>query len=374
MKTTMLIVEFLVGGILVLLALIFFFSSSFFGNIFAILNILFQDQPPLSNFLQNLYQFLSQDTGALLLFSTIFIAIAYAVGVFSGPLVRIFFEWMLDGIKKSRLQEYRNNLSKDGIDPDQIPFMKRSKHQLPAGDMRFYVLMKSPELYQDIASQLHRYRLMRILFLAEIILISAIIVQLLRDFFSPLMWNLVLIVVIVVLTFPRVYYRLKQYCWSVKESEKESDKGPFPWLVCFLFVALCISAVVIFVQLLQEFSLLLMWALALIIVTAFLTFPRVYYHLKQYYNSIKESCKESHKESDKKPFPRLVCFLFAVLCILAVVFFMQLLQEFSSLLMGALVVLSVATALNTMVIYDRFERYCRAIERSYKVLMIAEKK
>ena len=257
MKTSMLIVEFLVGGILVFLALVFFFSSFFFGDIFVILNILFQDQPPLSNFLQKLYQFLSQDTGALLLFSTIFIAIAYTLGVFSGLFVRIFFEWMLDGIKKSRLQEYFDDLKKVHMNPNQILFLKDlepGQDQLPAGDMRFYVLMKSPELYQDIASQLHRYRLMRILFLAEIILISAIIVQLLRDFFSPLMWNLALIVVIVVLTFPRVYYRLKQYCWSVKESEKESDKGPFPWLVCFLFAVLCISAVVIFVQLLQEFS------------------------------------------------------------------------------------------------------------------------
>lgn len=56
-----------------------------------------------------------------------------------------------------------------------------------------------------------------------------------------------------------------------------------------------------------------------------------------------------------------------------VVVSMQLLQEDSSPLVSALVILILIAALNVVIIRDRFERYCRAIERSLTALFLAEK-
>jgi hypothetical protein len=65
----MLIVEYLVGGVLVLLALGFLIVSFFPSSVQEILNDLSPYQP--------------QSSIVLVLLSTIFVAIAYAVGVFS---------------------------------------------------------------------------------------------------------------------------------------------------------------------------------------------------------------------------------------------------------------------------------------------------
>lgn len=200
MKTTILIVEVLVGGMLILLALVFFVSSFFLGDILAIPRGLSQNQSHLVD--------------ALLLLSAVFVAIAYTIGVFLETFTRKAFGRMLNEVKMKSLEEYVRDLDKDPyVNLDNSPILKKFKDKLPEGSnedqvrghwfinllkqkkreqmqeygiMRFYVLMKSPELYQNIASQLHRFRLMRISFFAEIILILAVARQLLREVTLPL--------------------------------------------------------------------------------------------------------------------------------------------------------------------------------------------
>jgi hypothetical protein len=240
MKTTMLIVEFLVGGILVSLALVFFVSSVFLGDIQEVRYILVQDQ---SEFV-------------LLLLSTIFLAIAYAVGLFLETFARKIFEEMLDEIKRDSLAKYVKYLDEEyHVDFTKSPILKKFKDELQKkgkedevqghwlipflkqivwlivplkkkkkdrvreyGLMRFYVLMTSSQLYQDIASHLHRYRLMRISFIAEVILIIAIIVELYREITLPMLVAPGILIIVVYLNVLVIRDRFKRYCWAIEKS------------------------------------------------------------------------------------------------------------------------------------------------------------
>lgn len=291
MKTTMLIVEFLVGGILVSIALGFLFVSLFPGEAGTILDkattVLCPD--------------LSKDqlVGVFLLLSTIFVAIAYTVGVFSEPIARGIFEWILNRIKRRKMENLKEYFEKDQKNLKKSPIVKeieekiKEKHKQSYGDMRFYVLMRSPELYQDIASQMHRYRLMRLLFLSQSILIIAVIVQLIREFLSLPMCILASPIVIIVLIFLVAYEPFIQYFESVKRFYKK------PVIHLFSLAPYILSLGII------------------------LTLGIIAYFLQQ-------------------PFLHLIWLL---------------------------TILAITAVLNIAAIHDRFERYCRSIERSYKVLV-----
>jgi hypothetical protein len=90
MRTTMLYVEFLVGGILVLLALIFLGVSIFPST-----------EKPIMNLLEQ-----KGHLSASILLSPIFVAAAYAIGVFSEYFTRSLFEDKLDEIKVMRTKIY----------------------------------------------------------------------------------------------------------------------------------------------------------------------------------------------------------------------------------------------------------------------------
>lgn len=215
MKTTMLIVEFLIGGILVLLALMFLAVSFFPDEVQQVFNNIDLSQPlPVST---------------LLLLSTIFVAIAYTVGIFSEFFAREMFEWLLVRVRKKQVEKYLDDLHKNKVKIEKNPILSKLKDdfseennkdqvQLPTGLMRSYVLMKSPELYHNIASQLHRFRLMRILFLTELIFIVAIFRQSLRAISPSLMWALVFLIVAAILTVVVIHSRFKRYCRDIERS------------------------------------------------------------------------------------------------------------------------------------------------------------
>lgn len=203
MKTSMLIVEYLVGGVLVLLA-VGFLVVSFIPDV-------------IKNILSSLKDYPLQSTGVLILLSTIFVAVAYTLGIFSELFARETFEWLLNIVKKDQLKNYLNETKKMDLDLTNDPIFV-DKVRLPTGLMRFYVLMKSPDLYQDIASQLHRFRLMRILFLADTICIVAVIRQLFRGSSSLWIWILVILLFIAHMDFIMIYDRFKRYCRSIERS------------------------------------------------------------------------------------------------------------------------------------------------------------
>ena len=84
--------------------------------------------------------------------------------------------------------------------------------------MRFYVLMKNPELYEDISSQLHRYRLLRMLFLAVVLFIVGIAVQMIYESSPFLSCALMFLIVIAVLDVAVIYDRFNRYCRAIERS------------------------------------------------------------------------------------------------------------------------------------------------------------
>ena len=220
MRTTMLLVEFLVAGILVLLALIFLGISIFPSKEQAILDLFHQEY--------------CLSAGALL--ATIFVAVAYPVGVFSEYLTRDFFEDKLEEIRMNRmriyLEENHANLRKSpilekyaSIPPTDIStIITKEEARKCTGPMRFHVLMENTELYREIESQLHRLRLMRTLFLVVVLFLAAAVSRLIVTWYLHQDISLFLLVVIVFFVlaafadFKAIKDRSHRYCRAVERS------------------------------------------------------------------------------------------------------------------------------------------------------------
>jgi len=288
MKTTMLIVEFLVGGILVSMALVFLFVSLFPGEAGTILDKATAILCPYLN--------KDQPEGLFLLLSTLFVAIAYTVGVLSEPIAREIFEWMLNRIKRRKMENLKEYFEKDQKKLKKSPIVEeteekiKEKHKQTYGDMRFYVLMRSQELYQDIASQMHRYRLMRLLFLAQLILIVAVVVQLLRESSSSLMRGLAVAIVIIVLIFLRAYDRFIQYFESVKGFYKKPVIHLLSLAPYILSLEIILGLGIIAYLLEQPFSHLI-WLLTILAITAVLNIAAIHDRFERYCRSIERSYK-----------------------------------------------------------------------------------
>lgn len=298
MRTTMLIVEILVGGVLISLALGAFLASFFYdidtiyGHIETIFNTGGIDQS------QSFF------AGALLLLSTVFIAIAYTVGVFSEPIAREIFERrLLNKVQEGYVGEYLDMLEKKyAIKDPKDPISRRLKEnydsskkngknqvRFPTGDMRFYVSMKSPELYQNIVLQLHRFRLMRMLFVAEFIFIVAIIMQLYREVSSFWMLILVILIIIAFISFIVICGRmqLSTRLTGLKLRQNIASKLKKSWLIVSFFVELILIAVIIWFY--REVSPPLVRVLTILIIVAFINIIVIRDRFKRYCRDIGRS-------------------------------------------------------------------------------------
>jgi hypothetical protein len=210
MKTTALIIEWLIGGVLVSLALVAL-AASFFPD----------EVRLIWSWLNRLPSVLANDA----VLATVFTASVYAVGVLSEFVGFTLFEPLLDQIKKEQFTRYlkanRETLMRSQIlrgyntIPESISVHEASSRM---GEMRFYVLMKSPELYSEIESQMNRFRLIRILFMVEAILGLAIARQLLRLFSIPLACALAAVLALVCVNWLAVRSRFHRYCRAVERA------------------------------------------------------------------------------------------------------------------------------------------------------------
>ena len=139
------------------------------------------------------------------------------------------FEWRLNKIKRKRLIKYLKGLNDNGMDLEVSPLLKMFKGISPSkiteeqarsiiGPMRFYVLKESPYLYQDIASQIHRLRLIHILFLVEVILIVAVCGQLLQGFSWYPICALIFLIVLAIVNVKAAMNRFNRYCRAIERS------------------------------------------------------------------------------------------------------------------------------------------------------------
>jgi hypothetical protein len=212
MKTTAIMIEFLVAGLLVLLAL-FLLALSFFPTEMQ----LFLDQINKSQHWLAKAPFLI----------TVLISVAYGFGVLFEYLGVIAFEWKHEMIKRKRIDTYykkndsilkNNPIFKDykSNASDQNNKKNGSYH----GEMRFYVLKENSSLYSEIELQLNRLRLIRVLFFVTTILLIAILGQLFLKF---TVGKLMLSLFILMITFFNVIairHRFNQYCRAIERSFK----------------------------------------------------------------------------------------------------------------------------------------------------------
>jgi hypothetical protein len=229
MKTTVLLVEFLVAGALVSLVLGLCAYSFFPDDVERIFN--------------NLFQCTSASIG--ILYATIFIAISYGAGILSEYIGLHIFEGRHDEIKKDRIRTYVKKLQNENIHLEKNPIFRNLAEVPPEritkkqarsciGPMRFYVLKESPYLYQDIDSQLHRLRLIRIMVLVEVCLIVAIGWRLCYNlvvhhyFSAPLACALIFFGGVIVVNYKAILDRFNRYCRAVERSYKALvfDKKP----------------------------------------------------------------------------------------------------------------------------------------------------
>lgn len=223
-KTSALILELLVGGILVS---------------FSIGLLIFSISPAEVQLMLARFNQLQSFPGKEAFFAAIFTATVYGIGLISESCEMDIFEKWLDKIKRKRLRKFikRNeSIFKDDdvlrgyvalLDNDK-DLDKKIEAEGPSsiGEMRFYVLMKSPPLYGEIESQIGRGRLIRILLFAEVILSIAIFVLLCRTRSLVLIAIFGVIILLGGATAWAVKVRFERYCRSIERGYKAIRLDP----------------------------------------------------------------------------------------------------------------------------------------------------
>lgn len=168
MKTTEVLVEHFVAGILMTAAVFFLFWSLRPQEIEP---VLFQVSLKLKEF--------TAVTGALLS------AVVYAIGLVAEAGCRFFFDWrFMDQVKKERLDSFIS-ANRDSLVRSPILAPVSSE---PYGLMRLYVMKSNSDLYREIESQMNRLRLVRVLFLVEALVVVGLLPWLWRHGSSASLW------------------------------------------------------------------------------------------------------------------------------------------------------------------------------------------
>jgi HAD superfamily hydrolase (TIGR01509 family) len=216
MKTTVLIVEYLIAGILVMLALTLLIIG------------IFPDLSPQIEAMLGQHEALNAISLTLVI---VVMAVAYGVGILAQYLCERLFEWRLEQIKLERLPRYLkdncNNLDKSPLLKPYKQLESTGTDESPPqvetrliGEMRFHVLMESEELYQEIESQLNRFRLTRVLVLVEVILATALTVLFLQDQSAVLIVLLALVIGLFVVNIFAVNHCFHRYCRATERAYK----------------------------------------------------------------------------------------------------------------------------------------------------------
>jgi hypothetical protein len=212
MKTTAIMIEFLVAGLLVLLAL-FLFALSFFPGEMQ----LFFDQIGKAQHLPDKAPFLI----------VIIISVAYGFGVLFEYIGVITFEWIHKIIKRKRIKDYYD--SNEPILTNNPIFKNYNSNALNQndkkkgsfhGEMRFYVLKENSALYSEIELQLNRLRLIRVLFFVTVILLAAVLGQLFLKFTVGKLMLSLFILMIAFFNVIAILHRFNQYCRAIERSFK----------------------------------------------------------------------------------------------------------------------------------------------------------
>jgi hypothetical protein len=208
METTKLVIEHIIAGLLVLMGLILFTFSYF--------------PTDMNNFILSLSSLDLSILGNAPVLLVPFTALAYSVGIIFEYIGELLFSKLEDRIKKDRLGKFVNanleSLSKS-------PLLARSNDTKELstelyGEMRYYILSQNLPLYADIEAQVNRFRLLRVLFIVEMIFSLSILNELRKGFSLMLIFILVLFVILTLVNYAAVNTRLQRYCRSIERSYK----------------------------------------------------------------------------------------------------------------------------------------------------------
>lgn len=211
METTKMTVEYLIIGIIVSLALIF-----------VVFNVSPAD-------IQALWSTLIQGSS---LTSTIIIAmmlpISYGIGVVVEYLGLLMYEVRLRKIKENRFPKYiEQNLEWLEKSPLLVKYVRlhpsipKDSGDKMYGEMRYFALMKNPVLYADIESQINQARVLRVLTIAEILVIIGLVIGFFTrgiGLFSMILFGLD--ITFLIINYFAVINRLTRYCRAIERSFK----------------------------------------------------------------------------------------------------------------------------------------------------------
>ncbi len=216
MDTTKLIVEYLVSGALIVASTLFAIASWFPNNVRILLTSPNEQYPTFANEV------------ILAFVLIIFIALSYGVGIVSEYIAEQTFEWLFDRIKRKRILKYvKTDEAILKNSPIFGSFLRQPKEKRDLdslenyiGKMRFFVMNHSTLLYAEIAAQISRFRLIRVLFLVEVVTFIAIIGLWVNDStqFWPFAFALALIVAIASANVMAVRSRFNRYCRAIERS------------------------------------------------------------------------------------------------------------------------------------------------------------
>ena len=215
METTKLIVEYIVAGVVILLALALLFAAIFPAE----LQVLISSAPDLQG---------SSTVVVAALLAIVLTSVAYGIGVITEYLGVITFEWLLERIKVIRIKRFFQ-YNREWLQDDSImrPYINLPLEEINRkavsnchGEMRFEVLMKNAYLYGEIESQMNRFKLIRIFFIAEAIIAIALLILISREASAIRVSLLILVIMFGCLNWLAIYHRFNMYCRSIERSYK----------------------------------------------------------------------------------------------------------------------------------------------------------
>lgn len=206
MNTTNLIVEYLVSGILCITSICIFSYAVSPNEFIYFLNIF-------------LYYYKDYST----IFLTVAVAISYSLGVAVETIALQFLESILHKKSVIRLKEYINKNERlfnedvymKGIFNETIT--KKTARDC-YGNLRFHILSHNEKLYKEIESQINRMRLIRVLFLFELLTLISLIIILIKSFSIVLLLLLSFLVLLSIFTYKSIHTRFDRYFRSIERS------------------------------------------------------------------------------------------------------------------------------------------------------------
>jgi len=210
MKTTAMMIEFLIAGVMMLFSLIVL-ALSFFPD--SVMNLAYW------------IRFQHKWMNNLPFIILVFVSISYSFGIFIESFALHLFEPTMKRIQRNRFDHFIQAVEKINKKylkkPVDLVDIQANPDRSFTGMVRYYVLQKNPLLYSEIEMQHHRLRLSRVFCLFSAIILLGIGYQYaLQPTSISISSVFVLLILIVYRSIKTVRYRFERYCIAIERTYK----------------------------------------------------------------------------------------------------------------------------------------------------------